>query len=277
MQDPLLREIAERTRTFSAGTGVSLQKIARLVGVEPSNFSNFVNGKVGLNAASTVKLLQLLNLTRRQVEEKLTAKAVTISHFQEHGRQVAEVIRFDNGDGWVPGRTSEPTSEGIEVKTASNLEDAPDELTRVLAQLNGLHQQAIQIIADYETRQKATPNPSGSTSPARQISRPKNARTAGGFTMSKLLEMEIHHLADTRRFNQPTSSSRMTLDAVPAEWVAMFERTETQQDWDHLLRYCQRMPNHIYFAAVEACQGRDSRSKRLDESRQRAAAFLDSL
>jgi len=69
----------------------------------------------------------------------------------------------------------------------------------------------------------------------------------------------------------------MTLDAVSAEWLATFERTKTQADWDRLMRYCQRMPNHIYFAAVEACAGRDSRSQRLAESRQRAADFLDSL
>jgi plasmid maintenance system antidote protein VapI len=70
-QDPLLSEIAERTRKFSAGTGVSLNKIAKLIGVETGNFSAFVNGRIGLSARSTVKLLQLLNLTKRQVEEKL--------------------------------------------------------------------------------------------------------------------------------------------------------------------------------------------------------------
>jgi plasmid maintenance system antidote protein VapI len=65
-QDPLLREIAERTRTFSAGTGVSLNKIARMIGVEPGNFSAYMNGRIGLSARSTVKLLQLLSLTKRQ-------------------------------------------------------------------------------------------------------------------------------------------------------------------------------------------------------------------
>jgi hypothetical protein len=68
----------------------------------------------------------------------------------------------------------------------------------------------------------------------------------------------------------------MTLE-VPQEWQATFERATSTEDWDRLLRYCQRMPNRIYFAAVEAAKGRDSRSKRLEESRERAANFLDSF
>ena len=94
--------------------------------------------------------------------------------------------------------------------------------------------------------------------------------------MSKLLETDIHHLATTRRFSEPVGSGRMALE-VPQEWRATFERATSTEDWDRILRYCQRMPNYIYLAAVEACQGRDSRSKRLEETRERAAAFLNSL
>jgi hypothetical protein len=94
--------------------------------------------------------------------------------------------------------------------------------------------------------------------------------------MSKLLETDIHTLSDTKRFSKPANPTRITLE-VPQEWRATFERATSTEEWDRLLRYCQRMPNHIYLAAVEACQGRDSRSKRLEESRQRAADFLDSV
>jgi hypothetical protein len=69
----------------------------------------------------------------------------------------------------------------------------------------------------------------------------------------------------------------MTTLEVPQEWHATFERATSTEEWDRLLRYCQRMPNHIYFAAIEACQGRDSRSKRLEESRERARDLLDSM
>lgn len=96
--------------------------------------------------------------------------------------------------------------------------------------------------------------------------------------MSKLLELDIHHLADTRRFSHPASSARMTLDReISSEWIALFEKTQSTSDWDCLLKICERLPNHIYLAAKEAAAGRDSRSQRIAESRQRAANFLDSI
>lgn len=106
-------KIAERTRTFGAGTGVSLNKIARMIGVETGNFSAFVNGRIGLSARSTVRLLQLLNLTRRQVEEKLAVKPVNIAHFQEDGRKLADRVRFaappvKQFDAWVPAKWTRP-------------------------------------------------------------------------------------------------------------------------------------------------------------------------
>jgi hypothetical protein len=95
--------------------------------------------------------------------------------------------------------------------------------------------------------------------------------------MNKLLEMDIHHLADTRRFSQPTSASRMTLDTVPDEWLECFSRARTQTDWDSILKVTERARPSVYFEARRQCAGRDSRSQRLSESRERAAAFLDSL
>jgi hypothetical protein len=74
-----------------------------------------------------------------------------------------------------------------------------------------------------------------------------------------------------------SNPTRMTLDTVPDEWMATFERAETQQDWDNILCCTERARPSIYFEARRQCAGRDSRSQRLEESRERAAAFLDSL
>lgn len=93
----------------------------------------------------------------------------------------------------------------------------------------------------------------------------------------QLLQADIHHLATTRRFSQPASSGRMTLDAVPDEWLECFSRAKSQADWDNILRLTERARPSVYFAAREACAGRDSRSQRINETRQRAADFLDSL
>lgn len=80
-----------------------------------------------------------------------------------------------------------------------------------------------------------------------------------------------------KKFSTNRLTSQWSTLEVPQEWHATFERATSTEEWDRILRYCQRMPNHIYFAAVEACQGRDSRSQRKAEARERAASFLDSL
>lgn len=71
--DPLLTQIANRCRSFSAGNDISLNQIARLIGIEGSNFSAFVNGRSGLSAATVCRLLELLNTSKRQLELRLNA------------------------------------------------------------------------------------------------------------------------------------------------------------------------------------------------------------
>jgi hypothetical protein len=95
--------------------------------------------------------------------------------------------------------------------------------------------------------------------------------------MSKLLETDISHLVTTRRFSHPANPTTMTLDAVPEEWLETFSRAKTRTDWDNILKVTERARPSVYFEARRQCAGRDSRSQRLFESRQRAADFLDSL
>lgn len=189
-QDPLLREIAQRTRTFSGATGVSLAKIAKLIGVEPSNFNAFIHGRIGLSAKPTTKLLQLLNLTKRQVEEKLAIKPVTIAHFQEGGKQLSETVRFSApppNAGWVAreGETDDPNSAGGDISTVRSIgseggDSSGDDLIDVLRQVDLFHKQAREAIAAwFANNAKATVNQDGSTGPARQISRPKTPGPRG--------------------------------------------------------------------------------------------------
>jgi hypothetical protein len=69
----------------------------------------------------------------------------------------------------------------------------------------------------------------------------------------------------------------MTTLEVPQEWQATFERATSTEEWDRILKYCQRLPNNVYFAARKACAGRDSRSQKIAATRHRAADFLDSI
>lgn len=73
------------------------------------------------------------------------------------------------------------------------------------------------------------------------------------------------------------NTARMTLDTVPAEWMATFEQAETTEQWDQIIRICERLSPATYAEALRRCAGRDSRSKRRQEARERARDLLDSI
>ena len=92
----------------------------------------------------------------------------------------------------------------------------------------------------------------------------------------RLLETNVHTLASNRRFSQP--SARTTLDGeIDPEWTALFERSETEEQWNTIMRCAEHLPSATYLAAKAACRGRDSKSKRIAAHRQECADFLDSL
>ena len=181
-QDPLLKQLAERCRKFSAGTGISLNRMAKLIGTEPTNFSAFINGRVGLSAKSTIKLMQLLNASKAQLEAKLSAKEIHLEHYQEEGRLMT---LSSDGSGWVAREgdsAADPNNRGGDITTVSSINGAPsdDELTDVLRQVNNLHKQALDILNAYTSKiQKARPDPAGVTSGPRKIADNTTSRTPG--------------------------------------------------------------------------------------------------
>jgi hypothetical protein len=96
--------------------------------------------------------------------------------------------------------------------------------------------------------------------------------------MSKLLQMDIHHLADTERFSQSANPTRMTLDQPSPEWLALFEKTgDNEEDWNCIMRVAQRSSLAVYFEAQKRCNNRHTAGKKLLASRERAREFLDSI
>jgi hypothetical protein len=163
MQDPLLSQLASRTRTFSRGSGISLNKIARLCGMEPSNFINFINGKTGLSAKATIKLYQLLSLSKHEVEMKLGKVATTsrVEHFQSLD---SKPLRLDDSD---TSSITDPSSDDS---------DDPDDIDFLKSQL-GLYRSAIRQIKNYLNRPtKAKPNAGVTEGPRTVNTSPK----AGG-------------------------------------------------------------------------------------------------
>lgn len=157
-QDPLLSQLAHRVRNFSTSTGVSLNRIAKEIESDSSNFSAFVNGRAGLSATSVCRLLELLNSPKRQLEARLTDKPIQIRHFQSGG----EPMRLDAGGSWVPteGGSGDPNDGD------NSIVDDPDSNATAYFLRNqiAIHRSAIRAIKDYlqkTTVQKATVNRSG--------------------------------------------------------------------------------------------------------------------
>ena len=184
----LNQQLAQRAKTFCTNLGLAQNKLARLLKVDDSQFSRFLNGQASLSAEKTLRLIRLMSLGRRDLElkfgspEKLSAR---LMHLQESGRELAKVVQFTTpNDGWLPGRGMDPNDSGDDITTVRSTDsqgDDPgyDDLTRTLAQVQALHMQAISTIEDYEARQCARVNATGSTDPARQISRPKTPGPRG--------------------------------------------------------------------------------------------------
>jgi plasmid maintenance system antidote protein VapI len=155
-QDPLLNQLADRVRSFSAGTGVSLNRIAKLIETDTSNFSAFVNGRAGLSATSVCRLLELLNFSKRQLEIKLNAKPIQIRHAQKEGAP----MRFDAG-WWIPAEDS--TDDPVNSTSIDNtVAPSGDDITDTLRQVDDYHRQAREAIAAwFANAQKGTVNRSG--------------------------------------------------------------------------------------------------------------------
>lgn len=248
-QDPLLTQLAERCRTFSAGTSVSLNKIAKLVGMEPSNFSNFINGKIGLSSRATIELLRLLNLSRREVEMKLSAKTVHVEHLQQEG----QLMTLDDNGGWVAGDSS--GSDSIDdVPTARDLPNSDDYLDEIHDFLRGqqsVHRSAIAAIDDYFNTLKAKVNKTGSTEPARRTDDNERSRTAGprpdrfaaletAKQARKTAEAELKAARETLAEKEAAHKAAVELARLrqsPEERKAILDRAERSFDSKYALAH----------------------------------------
>jgi transcriptional regulator with XRE-family HTH domain len=94
------QQLAMRVRTFCNNLGLPQNKLARLLQVDDSQFSRFLNGTANLDAEKTLKLVRLMALSKRDLELKFGRPERTqakLMHLQESGRH----LRFDSGGSWV--------------------------------------------------------------------------------------------------------------------------------------------------------------------------------
>ena len=123
MSDPLITQLSNRVQAFLAGTGLSQRRLAKLIKTDETHLSSFLAGRTGLSAEKSLRLMQVLNSTREQVERKFgrTSKTAQIEHFQREG----ELMRLDNSGGWVAGIGQDPNG-GTDITSTPTARDLPN-------------------------------------------------------------------------------------------------------------------------------------------------------
>lgn len=153
------------------------RQLCRLTGIDEQHFSDFLNGRRGLETAHTIQLLQVLSGSK-----KAHPKTAQIAHFQQNGRELAGTLRLDVPDygGFVPGQSGRDANDttGIDnTPTARDVAGSDDYLQRMvgfLKQQQEIYRQAIGHIDNYlANMQRAKPNAQGVTEPPRYT--PDNA------------------------------------------------------------------------------------------------------
>jgi transcriptional regulator with XRE-family HTH domain len=227
----LNQQLAQRAKTFCSNLGLAQNKLARLLKVDDSQFSRFLNGQANLNAEKTLKLVRLMTLSKRDLElrfgspEKLTAR---LMHLQESGRELAKVVRFDNDDGWVPGLSGQDpngTADITGVKTARDLPNADDYQQETIDFLKGqqnIYRSAIAEIDRYLAGiQRGKVNVTGTTSGPRTVPSNQTSRTPG--PRAALLSVDPNeHLAWLQKEKQLAEEELELQKKIKAEQVAAF-------------------------------------------------------
>jgi transcriptional regulator with XRE-family HTH domain len=143
--------------------GISQRKLCKLLRIDETQFSRWLGGKCNFSAEVTLKIFQLLNLSKRDLELKfgnahrISAKIMSL---QESGK----AMKLDDSD---TSSITDPDSDDS---------DDPDDIDFLKSQL-GLYRSAIRQIKNYLNRPtKAKPNAGATEGPRTVNTSPK----AGG-------------------------------------------------------------------------------------------------
>lgn len=188
--DTLLLQLSRRVENVLKATGVSQRKLARWLKTDEAHIANFLAGRTGLSAEKSLKLMQILNTTRSQLEAKFGSPVTSrILHLQSSDSQA---MTLDSNGGWVPGLAgagSDPDGSTNIVSTNKNparQPPDPDEL-EFLAGLAGLHQQIIDKINGRQAM-KGKVNRDGATESGRKVNSNDKSSSPGsrGDMLSRL-------------------------------------------------------------------------------------------
>jgi transcriptional regulator with XRE-family HTH domain len=167
-------QLAHGVRTFCNSMGLSQRKLCKLLKIDETQFSRWLSGQCQFSAEATLKILQLISLSRRDLElkfgnaERTTSKIMSL---QERGKPV---VTLDDGSGWVPqeGKDNDPSNSGNSIVD----DDDPDTERFLLAQI-AIHRKVVDLIENYLLKSKV--NKSGSPEGARRVNSNATSQKAG--------------------------------------------------------------------------------------------------
>jgi transcriptional regulator with XRE-family HTH domain len=160
--DTLSAQLSRRVAAFLKATQLTHKDLARYIGCDRSTLTSYLSTGRGLSAERSLRLMQVLNSSRSQLEAKFGRKAVSsrILELQERGK----AMKLDSSNG---------TDDVTGVKTARDLDNSDDyqaKITAFLKAQQSIYRQAIAHIDNYLANvQKSKVNRDGNTEPARRI------------------------------------------------------------------------------------------------------------
>jgi transcriptional regulator with XRE-family HTH domain len=241
------QQLGNRVRSWLKATGLTQRQLSKMIGCsDPSMLNGWLGGYKKLSARSTTKLVQLINMSRAQLEAKFTRNlAGRITSLQEMGKQIAH---FDTG-GWVCGQSGQDPDSSTDI-TGTNANPArtcpDDEELEFLAGLAGLHQAVVERTNDRQAKAKV--NRDGATAPAKRITDDRKPGSRGDF----LSVTPRQHLEYLQRERQKAEEDREIQRQINAE------RKQSLKGSDRVKRAEKR---NVVLAVEVRCYGKELLSR----------------
>jgi transcriptional regulator with XRE-family HTH domain len=182
MSDTLTAQLSRKVAAFLNATGLTQKQLARYIGCDRSQLTSYLSTGRGLSAERSLRLMQVLNSSRSQLEAKFGRKAVSsrILELQERGK----AMKLDRSGSWVPGGTDPNGTDDVTgVKTARDLDNSVDyqaKITAFLKAQQSIYRQAIAHIDNYLANvQKSKVNKDGVTDAPRKANTNTVSSTPG--------------------------------------------------------------------------------------------------
>jgi transcriptional regulator with XRE-family HTH domain len=173
LDNSLTDQLASRVKGWATNIGISQKELATLLDIDPGNLSGFLNGRNGLSAERVLKLMRLMNLNRRDLALRFGKPERTTSRIMSLQEQGTPVTQFSNSGYvlWDGGTTDPNDSTDITNTPKVNGETTGDSLLDCLRQVDLIHKQAREVIADYISKNppKGKINREGPTEPMRHV------------------------------------------------------------------------------------------------------------